>query len=177
MLLEIPAEPLFKDFRNGAFVLQRRGKTKFSGPLYELRVEAGTTDEYGNIIDVSNIPFERIRVLPHNMEVHPLTESPVSVSLRYAPENEPVRVRVPIRCINEEKCKGLRDGGWLNRLHRSIDINVAPHTVPPLYATLDVADMSMKEKRSISDLSFRGKGQGCRPVLPGDVPAVMISPL
>eukprot|EP00178_Gracilaria_changii_P023749 TRINITY_DN717_c0_g1_i2.p1 TRINITY_DN717_c0_g1~~TRINITY_DN717_c0_g1_i2.p1 ORF type:complete len:288 (+),score=19.25 TRINITY_DN717_c0_g1_i2:92-955(+) len=175
LILQVPKAPLFEDKLAGRFALQKKGKTRFVGPLYELTVEEHTVDEYGKLLRTSNIPFERIRVLAHNIRIHPVGEYPLGVSFRYSPENEPVRVRVPMLCINEEKSPGLREGGWLNRLQKYVDINVAPYTPAPRFVTMDVSGMAMKEKRFIRDLQFERKGDGCRAVLDDDVPAIVIS--
>lgn len=167
--------PLLEDLMSGRFAYQKRGKTRFVGPLYELVIEQSTTDEYGEVLRTSHLPFERIRVLAHNMRIHPLTDKPLGVSFRYSPENEPVRVRVPMHCINQEKSPGLREGGWLNRLERYIDINVAAFTPAPSLVTMDVSGMEMKQKRCIADLEFERKNQGCKLVLDEDVTAVVIS--
>ncbi|CAN8071878.1 unnamed protein product [Agarophyton chilense] len=175
LILQVPKAPLLEDMLAGRFALQKRGKTRFVGPLYELAIEEHAVGEYGKLLDTASLPFERIRVLAHNIRIHPVGEYPLGVSFRYSPENEPVRVRVPMVCINQEKSPGIRDGGWLNRLQKYIDINVAPFTPAPQFVTMDVSGMGMKEKRFVRDLQFEKKGDGCRTVLGDDEPAVVIS--
>ncbi|KAI0567789.1 Ribosomal protein L25 [Gracilaria domingensis] len=153
MILQVPKAPLLEDKQS----------------------EEHTVNEYGKVLSTSSIPFERIRVLAHNIRIHPTGEYPLGVSFRYSPENEPVRVRVPMICINREKSPGLREGGWLNRLQKYVDINVAPFTPAPQFVTMDVSGMEMKEKRFVRDLQFERKGEGCRLVLGDDVPVVVVS--
>lgn len=149
-------------------MLQQRGKVKFCGPLYD--VDVYTTNEEGKEELKTSV-----RAWPSSIIVHPLSDIPVGVTFVYRPVDEPVRVRVPIKVINEEKCVGLRQGGWVNMLHKAIDINVAPHVEPPLYVTLDIGGMSLKEKRMIKDLEFDRKGDGCAAVLADDTVATIIS--
>lgn len=175
VLLQVRLDTLRDDFNNGRFTLQKRGKVKFTGPLYELRVEDGALDEYGNEMPACRVGFERARVLAHNMIIHPMSSLPVGLLLRYSPENEPVRVRVPLRFINQEKSSGLRVGGWLNRIHSAVDINVAAGIKAPLFVTADVGNMKMKDKFPIGQLMFDGKGQGCKTVLNDDVTCIIMS--
>lgn len=174
MLLQMEVKPLQDDLHSGLFALQKRGKSKLTGPLYEMRVISGGVDDYGNELPI-DVPFERVRVLPQNMEIHYINATPMSVGLKYAPESEPIRVRVPLRLINEGKAPGLKDKGWINRLHRYIDINVASYTKAPLYGTVDLAGLEMKGRKFASDVMFEGKGNGCRVVIADDTPVVMIS--
>ena len=177
ILIQIPKQPIYLDYKRGRYALQRKDRYKFQGPLYELSIEGGTLDEYGRELDTSFIPFDRIRVMPMNLLVHPISEQPVGMTLRYSPENEAVRVRVPINCINEGKSEGVRDGGWLNRLMWYVDIHVEPFTKAPLEAIMDVSGLKMKERRYIGDLQFENKGNGCKTILGDEVSAVMVSPI
>lgn len=175
MVIQVQKAPFLEDIFAGRYSVQKRGKARFSGPLYELVMDEHTTDEYGKLLDISKLPFDRLRVLAHNIRTHRLTDHPLGVSLRYSPENEPVRIRIPMKCINQEKSPGIREGGWLNRLERYVNINVAPFTRPPNFVTMDVSGMQKRDKKYISDLQFEGKGEGCQTVLDDDVPAIVIS--
>lgn len=169
MLLNVPIAPILEDLHNKRYTAQKLGKVKWSGPLYQLRL---LPDPNGT---PSPLPQQTIRVKPHNMELNALTEIPKTIAFVYAPEKEPVRVRIPLRYINQEKCPGLKEGGWLNRIIHSIDVNVAPFTKAPLYAVLDVGGLQMKDRKTIGDLVFEGMGNGCRTVLADDTVTTVIS--
>ena len=165
-LLRMHKAPLLRDWETGMLARQRKGKVKFCGPLYELRVLEGESNA---------VQFEKLRVLPNNILIHPITNHPISVTFVHRPVEEPVRVRVPIRYLNGEKCPGLRNAGYVNRLHWDIDIVVQPFVKPPTFATVDLAGLQLKEKRFVKDLAFDGKDAGCNAVLAEDVPTTMIS--
>lgn len=175
LLLQVPIAPLHKDYVDGRFARQKKAKRNSSGPLYEMSFEEGAVDEKGGLIDVSTIGFDRIRVMAVNMIVHPIRDVPETIAFIYAPEDEPVRVRVPVRCVNQEKCPGLRDAGWLNRLLWSVEVRVAPFTKAPLFVTMDLNGMKMSDKGKIGDLQFEGKGEGCETILPDDTFVTCIS--
>lgn len=164
--LQVPREPIRRDYQDRLFALQKLGKNKFSGPLYQIRL-VGDADE--------ELPFDKIRVLPHNMIIHPITELPVALGFVFHPENEPVRVRVPVEYINEEKCHGLREGGWLNTVQRTIEVGVAPFVKPPLRVCIDLAGMGLRDRKRVGDLTFEGKGNGCRTVASDDDIVTVIS--
>lgn len=168
--LRIPLRPLLYDYNKGLFVLQQRGKVKFCGPLYELDVRP---DPEGDATDV--FPDGPVRTQPMGMLIHPLSEEPVSVVFVHRPENKPVRVRVPIRYMNEEKCIGLRSEGWLNTLRHAVDINVAVNVKPPVTTTHDLAGLQLKGRKTVGELTFERKNQGCCTVLDDDEVTTIIS--
>lgn len=176
MLIKVPLAPVLRDFEDRLFANSKYARLKWSGPLYELRPVANTEhDDWEWESERPDIPFERIRVKAQNMELNGVTEVPKTIAFLYCPEEEPVRVRVPIRYINEEKAEGLRERGYLNRIVQNVDVNVAPFCRAPLYAVQDVGGMKLKDRRCVGELMFKGKGMGCRTVLPDDVVATMIS--
>lgn len=143
--------------------------------MYDLGVESGGLDEYDQLIDINGIPFERIRVIAKNVQIHYMKHEPVGLELLYAPEDEPIRMRLPIRIMNREKAPGLRDGGWLNQLRRNIEVRVDPFVKPPQDCTLDVGNLGMKQRLCIGDLVFDGKGNGVTSILPYDTPTTIVS--
>lgn len=167
--------PFIKDYVSSLYCHQRFGKTILQGPLYELRIESGGLNEFGELMDISDVPFERIRVMMKNVQIHFMKDEPVSFGLIYAPEDEPVRVRLPIRCINTEKSPGLRESGWLNQIKSNIEVRVEPYVKPPLDCTLDVGGLRMKEKLRIGDILLEGRGNGITPILPDDTITTMVS--
>ncbi len=171
VLLRVPLKPIGTDYNAGLYALQKRGKVKFCGPLYELIIRPDP-EGYADNVD---IPEQPVRVQPMGMLVHPISDKPVGLNFVLRPENEAVRMRVPIRYINEEKCVGLRTGGWVNSVMQAVDINVAPGVRPPLYATQDLADLKLHGKATIGELTFERKGEGCRTVLPDDEVSTIIS--
>jgi Ribosomal protein TL5, C-terminal domain len=166
VLLDVPLTPLRRAQEAGLLVVQARCKVKFCGPLFTLRIKNDNEEL---------VPFSTVRALPVNILIHPVTEAVVNVSFVLAPVDEKVRVRVPLRILNAEKCPGLRLGGWINMIHRAVDINVVPGVAPPLFVTVDIGGMQVKDKKLFKDLEFVGKGSGCTTVLSGDDLALVLS--
>lgn len=171
VLLRVPLKPIDDDYNAGLYCLQKKGKVKLCGPLYELVIHP----DPDGFADHDEIPDVPVRVRPMGMLVHPLTDKPVGLNFVLRPENEPVRVRVPIRHINEEKSIGLRAGGWLNTVLQAVDINVAPGVRPPLYATQDVAGLKLHGRATVGELEFEGKGEGCRTVVADETVSTIVS--
>jgi hypothetical protein len=162
----VPIAPLRRVLQAGLLVRQQLGKVKFCGPLFTLRVE---NDDSGLV------PFPTVRALPRNILLHPLTEVIVNVDFVLAPVDRRVRVRVPVRVLNADRCPGLRSGGWINFMLKAVDIRVEPGVSAPFFVTVDIADLNLKDRKRVKDLEFLGKGEGCRTILPDEDLAVVIS--
>jgi hypothetical protein len=180
ILLDLPLAPFREAQLEGLLTLQERGNVKFTGPLFALRLHE---PEEGAIYPwqppghprVPPLPLSVVRAKPVNILVHPLTERPVCVGFVASPVDAPTRVRVPVRPLNVEKCPGIKTGGWVNIRQRAVDIVVAPGAVPPLFATIDIGGLALKDRLPLDALQFAGKGDGCRLVLPGDTVSTVIS--
>ena len=168
--------PLYQDLLDGRFTLQRR--PKLQGPLYELCAQNQQDDpvEYPvTTPGTPELPFVQLRALVKNMTIHPLTQRPVTATFVFQPVEEVVRVKVPIRFVNEEKCIGLKNGGWLNEVIGSLEIRVDPFIEPPTQAEIDVKDMDVSHKRRVRDAIFKGKGGGCEAILDPDTVVTIMS--
>lgn len=176
ILLDVPLEPLRKAQLDGLLATQKRANVMFSGPPFVLRLHGPDRDALvPEGAPAPELPFSVVRARPVNIKVHSLTELPVGVAFVLAPPERPLRVRVPVRAINAEKCVGLKSGGWINITQRYVDIAVAPGIVPPQFATVDVGGLALKDRLPFAALDFPNKGEGCRVVLPEDTVACVIS--
>lgn len=167
--IQVKWRQIEKDYVAGLCPVQRRGKYKRQGPLYELQA---SSDYSSSIISnpeltftTPTISFDRVQVVMRNLVPHPVTERPVSATFVLQPSEEAMKIRVPLRYLNEEKCVGLTDG-WLNRLHRSVEVRVPPHVNPPLSAELDIGGMKVKEKKFARDVRVPEPGSGYEIILP-----------
>ena len=52
-----------------------------------------------------------------------------------------VRVSVPVKVLNRERCLGVKEGGVFEQMHHSIEIDVLPREIPE-EISIDVADLA-----------------------------------
>lgn len=90
-----------------------------------------------------------IRVLPQAVAYHPVTDDPVHLDfLRVGPDTR-VTVDVPVAFLNQEVCPGLKRGGVLNIVRRTINVN-CPASLIPEAIEFDVADLEIGDSLHIS---------------------------
>ncbi len=84
---------------------------------------------FTHLFDV-DISGKKHRVLPRDVQFHPVTDRPLHVDfLRVSPSTR-VRVNVPVMFINSEKSPGIKRGGTLNVVHHEIQVMCAPDKIP-----------------------------------------------
>ena len=109
---------------------------------------------------------EVIKVLPKDLQLHPVKESILHIDFLRVGENTTVTLLVPVKFINENNCPGIKQGGVLNVVRREIELITLVSKIPEsLEANLDgleigdsihISSINLEEgvKPSISDRDF-----------------------
>ena len=81
---------------------------------------------------------EVIRVLPKDLQLHPVKESILHIDFLRVGENTTVTLFVPVKFINENNCPGMKQGGVLNVVRREVELITLVSKIPEsLEANLD----------------------------------------
>jgi large subunit ribosomal protein L25 len=70
------------------------------------------------------------RVLPRDVQFHPVSDRVLHVDFLRVSANTRVRVNVPVAFINADKSPGIKRGGTLNVVHHAIEVSCAPDKIP-----------------------------------------------
>jgi large subunit ribosomal protein L25 len=70
------------------------------------------------------------RVLPRDVQFHPVSDRPLHVDFLRVSANTRVRVAIPVAFLNAEKSPGIKRGGTLNVVHHEIEVMCAPDKIP-----------------------------------------------
>ena len=109
---------------------------------------------------------EIIKVLPKDLQLHPVKESILHIDFLRISENTTVSLFVPVKFINENNCPGIKQGGVLNIVRREIELITLVSKIPEsLEANLDgleigdsihISSINLEEgvKPTISDRDF-----------------------
>lgn len=76
------------------------------------------------------IDGKKHRVLPRDVQFHPVSDRPLHVDFLRVSANTRVRVSIPVAFMNAEKSPGIKRGGTLNVVHHEIEILCAPDKIP-----------------------------------------------
>lgn len=94
-----------------------------------------------------------IVVLVKSVDVHPLSRRPQHVDFFALDLKKPVRVNVEVRL--EGKPVGLSEGGLLNIVLRSVEVEVLPTDIPEFF-TADISHLGVGDALHVSDLKVSG---------------------
>lgn len=119
-------------------IMREASKTGFFTRLYE--IEAGGKTH---------------RVLPRDIQFHPVNDRPEHVDFQRVGKASRVRVEVPVKVENAEKSPGLKRGGVVNLVRHTIELWSHPEKIPSKIVidlgSLDIGDSVHIESIALPD--------------------------
>ena len=92
--------------------------------------------------------------LPKQFSVHPVTDSVEHIDFMFVGDQiKKVRINIPIRIKGKEKSMGIKKGGVLNVVFRSIPCKVEKDKIPP-FIEIDVSGMDVGVTLQLKDITF-----------------------
>lgn len=79
-----------------------------------------------------NIEGEKHRVLPKDLQLHPVKETILHLDFLRIGENTKVTVSIPVKFVNENECPGLRQGGVINIVRHEVEIKAPVNKIPEM---------------------------------------------
>jgi len=87
---------------------------------------------FTSLFDVE-VGGKKHRVLPRDVQFHPVSDRPLHVDFLRVSANTKVRVQVPVHFTDLDKCPGLKRGGTLNIVHHEIEVLCSPASIPEVF--------------------------------------------
>ena len=94
---------------------------------------------------------EKLDVFVKSIQYNSITDEPIHVDFYNPDIGHPLKLHVPIKVVGE--CPGVKAGGVLNVLFRTVRVHGLPKDIPPL-VTLDVSNLNIGEAIRVSDADF-----------------------
>jgi large subunit ribosomal protein L25 len=113
-------------------------------------LEAGTF--FSTVFEVK-INDDVERVLPRDVQLHPVTDIPQHVDLLRVTAATNVTVEVPCRFLNEDESEGLRRGGVLNVVRYAIEVTCSVDNIPQ-EVNVDLAGLDIGDSIHFSQVSL-----------------------
>jgi large subunit ribosomal protein L25 len=104
---------------------------------------------------------EAVRVLPREVQLHPVSEEPLHIDFVRVGRHATVTVTVPVAFANEDISRGLKRGGVLNIVRREVEL-LCPVDAIPGEITVDLKDADIHDSLHISQVSLP---EGVRPAI------------
>ena len=124
---------------------------------------AGTVDAKA-ISVIANSPFHETTVvtlvmedgsshqaLLRDIQRHPLTQQLRHIDFYEVIAGHKIKVEIPVKAINKDVCKGIKEGGVLETAARNVEIEVEPANIPE-DIIVDLAELELGAEVFVKDL-------------------------
>lgn len=164
MVKELTAELRDNAGTSDARALRRASKVPsvvYGGGKKELRI---AIDEKTITLDLHSKGFwsklydlkigkETFRVIPTDIQLHPVTDSIQHVDFMHVSADSKLKVHVKLEFSNQDKCMGIKLGGVLNIVKRSIDVLCHPDHIIS-HINIDTTNFQIGTTIHLNDLQL-----------------------
>lgn len=92
-------------------------------------------------------------VMTHDIQFHPVKDTPTHVDFYRVTEDTIITVEVKVNFLGEEECPGLKQGGTLNVVRYTIEVNCPAGKIPEAL-DVDLSELEMGAALHISEITF-----------------------
>ncbi len=96
---------------------------------------------------------EKMRVLPRDVQVHPVTDNPLHVDFLRLTADSRINVEVAVQFINDEESPGIKRGGVLNVVRHTVELNCRADSIPESI-TVDLTGLDIGASVHISQIDL-----------------------
>lgn len=100
-----------------------------------------------------NVAGEKLRALPQDVQTHPVTDKIEHVDFIRVEKGEVLRVNIPVKFLNQDKCVGIKRGGVLNIVRHEIEFFCDPDAIPE-QVELDTISLEIGDSVHIEDMQL-----------------------
>jgi large subunit ribosomal protein L25 len=107
---------------------------------------------YSKLIEL-DVDGGKVRVLPRDIQTHPVTDIPEHIDFLRIKDGEKVAVEVRVLFINEHKAPGIKRGGVLNVVRHKVELLCDPDKIPASI-TADIDGLSIGDSVHASSITL-----------------------
>ncbi|WAT18402.1 50S ribosomal protein L25/general stress protein Ctc [Aurantiacibacter sp. MUD11] len=162
--LNLPAELRERAGKGASRALRREGRVPaviYGGkeeptPIHveeKLLVQQLMTGHFMNSIVMIEADGKKVRTLPKDVSLHPVTDRPVHVDFLRLSKDAKIEVAIPVVFVNEEDSPGLKKGGVLNVVRHELELVCEADKIPS-EIQIDVTGLEVGDSIHISALTL-----------------------
>ena len=156
-----PARALRRAGRVPAVIYgERKDQEMVSLEARALRRQLGNPRFFSTLCSLK-VNGEAVRVLPRDVQLHPVTDDPLHADFVRVSAGATVTVDIPVVFVNEDLSPGLKRGGVLNIVRREVEL-LCPADAIPGELTVDLAPFDIGDSVHISHVAMP---EGARPTI------------
>ncbi len=100
-----------------------------------------------------DVDGEKIRTLCQDVQLHRLTDRPMHADFLRISKDAKLTMEIPVHFENEENAPGIKDGGVLNIVHRSLEVSCSADNIPEKLV-LDIGDMNIGDTKTVGEIKL-----------------------
>lgn len=100
-----------------------------------------------------DVDGKKTRVIPRDYQLDPVKDFPIHVDFLRVAAGQTIKVEVPLHVIGQEQSPGLKSGGALQIVEHSLEIEVAPESIPE-FIEVSVAGLEVGDTLHIDALKL-----------------------
>ena len=142
--------------RNGNIPAVIYGDQKTPIPIVieqKLLVRHLNTGGFFNTLFNIDVDGELNRVLPRDVQLHPVTDVPEHVDFLRVSSSTKISVEVPVEFTGEDASPGLRVGGVLNVVRYTVEVSCTPDLIPS-NLVIDLSNSEVGDSLHISAVNL-----------------------
>lgn len=106
-----------------------------------------------SVIDLE-IGGKKTRVIAHKIDLDPVSDRPVHVDFMLCQDNKPIRAKPKIKFLNQDKSPGLKKGGFLHIVARSLEVFCDGEKSIPQFIEADIGTLHVGNKFRAENLKL-----------------------
>ena len=122
-------------------------------PLKEIKLELSKNPRFFSTVFELDFGDERLKVLPREAQLHPVSDDPLHVDFLRAEAGAVIHVEVPVRFVHEDQSPGIKRGGVLNIVRRTLEL-ICPADAIPGEIVVDLAGREIGDSIHISQVTL-----------------------
>jgi large subunit ribosomal protein L25 len=126
-------------------VIYGSGKAPINVAVEPISLNKGlnTAGFYASLLEL-DVDGQKEKVLPKVVQFHPVSDAPLHIDFLRVDASTRITVSVPVKLLNQDKCRGLKIGGVLNVVRHNVEVN-CPATNIPHGFEIDIANAKIGE--------------------------------
>ncbi len=93
------------------------------------------------------------RAIIKDIQYNPTSYEVMHLDFQELHDDALVDVKVPVECLNQVDCQGVKLGGYLRSLMRHVRVRCLPKNIPSHFE-IDVKELGLNQNRRVSDLQI-----------------------
>lgn len=100
-----------------------------------------------------DVDGKKTRVIPRDYQLDPVKDFPIHVDFLRVAAGQTIKVEVPVHVVGQEESPGLKSGGTFQIVEHSVEIDVAPESIPE-FLEVSVAGLQIGDTLHSNDIKL-----------------------